>query len=48
MGSNNDLLLFYSKSDRWIWNVQHQPHDDTTKLVFGAWTKMDEHGLTII
>ena len=40
-GNNNDLLLFYSKSDKWIWNVQHQPHDDNYKARF---RRMDEDG----
>ena len=40
-GSNNDLLLFYSKSGKWIWNVQHQPHDDSYKARF---RRMDEDG----
>jgi DNA modification methylase len=27
-GSNTDILLFYTKSDRWIWNQVRRPHEE--------------------
>lgn len=30
-GANTESILFYSKSDNWIWNRQHMPYDDAYK-----------------
>ncbi len=27
-GANVDIILFYTKSDRWTWNQVYQPHDE--------------------
>ena len=28
-GRNHDTILFYSKSDKWIWNTQYQEYDES-------------------
>ena len=33
-GRNSDTMLFYSNGDRWTWNAQYQPHDDSYKARF--------------
>ena len=33
-GANIDTLLFYTKSNQWTWNLQHQPYDDAYKARF--------------
>ena len=33
-GANIDILLFYTKGDKWLWNVQYIPHDDEYKSRF--------------
>ena len=30
-GANIDILLFYTKSDKWTWNPQYQPYDEEYK-----------------
>ena len=33
-GANTDTIIFYTKSDKWIWNEQPQPYDDKYKARF--------------
>ena len=33
-GANVDIILFYTKSDKWTWNPQYQPYDEEYKARF--------------
>ena len=33
-GANIDIILFYTKSDKWLWNPQYQPYDEKYKSRF--------------
>lgn len=33
-GANADTILFYTKSNQWTWNNQHQPYDEKYKARF--------------
>ena len=33
-GANIDIILFYTKSNKWLWNPQYQPYDEKYKSRF--------------
>ena len=33
-GANIDIIFFYTKSDKWTWNLQYQPYDEKYKARF--------------
>ena len=33
-GANIDIILFYTNSDKWLWNPQYQPYDEKYKSRF--------------
>ena len=33
-GANIDIILYYTKSDKWTWNPQYQPYDEEYKARF--------------